>query len=1125
MPSWKNKPSVPIALLKPTFWLLWFLWLPGGAAGQSYGLLSKGAWYKFGVTKPGIYQIDDAFCKQAGIDLSSVAPDRIALYSHGAGVLPQANSVPRPGELQPVAIQVDTRSDGKAERIFFYGEGPTAVFFDEASGRFTHEINPYTDTTFYFLTIQDTPARRIENQRPPTGSAGPATATFDHYWYYEKEATNLLKSGRSWWGDYLGTTTTLNFELPFAGLVNGETATLSFAAIATAQTPTRFVWQVDGHPVGEQSAGTVSTYRYDLKAQIAKATFRFAVAAAAEKLGVNLSFEKNGQTSATAYLDYVSLQVKRRLKPYAEPTFYRFPPDAPTLLEFSDVDEQFLLWNVTDPLKPERILLDKPNGATAWTAALNPDDAATLIGFKKSQATDPHPAVKIANQDIRAHACPDMLIVTAPGWQDEAERLAAFREANDGLKVLTFTTEQIFHEFSAGKPDVSAIRDFCRYFYRLDPQKLKYLLLFGDATFDFRNKRDTDSPAQRANWVPTYQSRESLHPVYTFASDDYFGFLDDASGQWNEDAAGDHLLQIGVGRLPVKSKAEARLVTDKLIDYATNSAMGKWRNRIAFVADNGDQNIHQQHADQLASLIGDQFITKRIFIDEYPLISTSLGHRAPAVNREIHRNINEGSLVFNFTGHGDESGWTDEQILTIADMQSLRGYRTMPLLVTATCEFGRYDDPGVVSGAELMMLSPRGAAIGAMTTTRPVFSSTNFAINSAFYSALSSGLTTLGDIIRVTKNKSLAGALNRNFVLIGDPAMKLAVPELAVRILPPPDTLRPKTMATLKGEIVLPDTETIDREFDGIAYVSVYDQPTPFTTRGAVAPAASYKEYRTRLFEGKVTVTGGRFEVNFMVPDEGLSHYRLGMISVYAHTLDELADASGHSPLPITGTGQPLDDLRPPEVRAYLNEASFEDGQTVAPNPTLHVTITDESGLTLSSGIGSCGLYAMLDDTLALPVVDYISTTIDSYQEAEITMPLQLETEGSHTLTLRFCDVNGNSTEKTIRFAIKKEAGIVIGSVVAYPNPFREKLSFRIAHNRQGHDLEVQIRLFSKPGRRVYQTQFVEYSALETIEHSVDPFGTLPQTKPEPEIYLYELTLRSLQDMTTRRVSGKVIQR
>src|SRR5690606_19260191 len=181
--------------------------------------------------------------------------------------------------------------------------------------------------------------------------------------------------------------------------------------------------------------------------------------------------------------------------------------------------------------------------------------------------------------------------------------------------------------------------------------------------------------------IPSYQSRESLHPVYTFASDDYFCFLDDATGQWDENNSGDHLLRIGIGRLPAKSKEEARLLTDKLIDYASSSTRGKWRNRITFVADNGDNNIHQQHADQLAREIGRSFLSSRLFVDEYPLTATSLGNRAPAVNQEIRRRINEGSLILNFTGHGDESGWTDEQILTLGDMNTIAGYSNMPLLV------------------------------------------------------------------------------------------------------------------------------------------------------------------------------------------------------------------------------------------------------------------------------------------------------------------------------------------------------------------------------------------------------------------------------------------------------------
>jgi hypothetical protein len=1107
--------------LKPClFWAL-------NASAQETNVLSKGDWLKFGVTVNGLYKIDSDFLQKSGWDLATIQPEHIALYGQAAGVLAQANDAPRPADLQQMAIQVDLQPDGTLGTIYFYGEGATTVFFDQSKERFVHETNPYTDTTFYFLTVLDSPGLRIEKENRPTSSSSTLAQSFDAYWYYEKETVNLLKSGRSWWGDYLGTTPALAIEVPLSGLMPEEDALLDFAAIASAQTTTKFTWQVNGATVGQQTAGIVSTYRYDLKAQLAKGTYHFLTPAESnEKLRLNLSYDKNGQNSATAYLDYVSLQTKRRLRPYTQPTIYLFSPDRShhRTASFSEVNAPFILWDVSNPLSPIELTRQETDQGKTWEIPLNPQRSHTYLGFEKNQAVLPHTARRIRNQQIRTLPTPDLLIITAPDWRTEAERLAAFRESHDNLEVQTVLIEEVYNEFSFGRPDVTAIRDLCKYFYDREPGKLKYLLLFGDASFDYRNKRASATDEQQRNWIPSYQSRESLHPVYTYASDDYFALLDASAGEWNEDATGDHSLRIGVGRLPVKNQNEAKLMVDKLIDYALQSKAGPWKTRISFVADNGDNNIHQQHADLLAQQSGTKFLTNRIFIDEHPMLATPLGYRAPIINQEIRRRVDEGTLIMNFTGHGDESGWTDEQILTLADMQALKGYANMPLLVTATCEFGRYDDPGVVSGAELLTLSPRGASIGAMTTTRPVFSSSNYTINSAFYSALADGHKRLGDIIRSTKNNSLAGVLNRNFVLIGDPSMRLALPESEVNMTVEKDSISPLRVTTLRGSIAHPTNGQVATDFNGVVRLSIFDRPARFTTKGAIAPAITYEEYRTKLFEGQATVANGQFEVQFILPDEGIREIRKGIVRVYAHTHDGLTDASGQMEITLTPPTTHIEDNEAPTMNAFLNDPAFQNGQQVAPNPILNVDLRDNSGFKITHTAEQCGLTAVLDDTLNLPVSDYFFTHLDNFREATLQVPLTLESEGEHTLTITACDLSGNTARKTLQFRIAKEKSIRITEAVFYPNPFREKISYRFLHNRPGEDLEVEFKLFSKTGRQVYRQIHKRYNSEEKVEQDIDPFGTPATIKPELEIYLYELQVRSLLDMSVSRVSGKLIQ-
>ena len=111
---------------------------------------------------------------------------------------------------------------------------------------------------------------------------------------------------------------------------------------------------------------------------------------------------------------------------------------------------------------------------------------------------------------------------------------------------------QIYNEFSSGAQDIVAIRDFVRMFYERATSVNdlpKYLLLFGDGSYDNKN-RLTDN----TNFIPTYQSVNSLSITGSLVSDDYYGLLDSTEGRWS---AGVEYVDVGIGRFPVKTIEEA----------------------------------------------------------------------------------------------------------------------------------------------------------------------------------------------------------------------------------------------------------------------------------------------------------------------------------------------------------------------------------------------------------------------------------------------------------------------------------------------------------------------------------------------------------------------------------------
>lgn len=1098
--------------------------------GQQSSVLSTGIWYKLAVNQTGVYRIDASLFREMGVDLNGLAPEQIRIFGNGGGMLPQANNAGYTNALIENAIWVQGEEDGKFDNndaVYFYAEGPHSVTYDSLKLELTHQMNCYTDTSYYFLNFGQKEGLRIKNQEILNGVNGKVISEFSDYWFHEQETSNMLKSGREWWGEFLSGSTALNIEANIPGVVPSSGIKLKTSALGAAQVPTRFTWQLNGKPAGESSIGTVSTNTYDIKGLRADAVYNLTADAVPGPLfSIGISYNKNGQSSAQAYLNYVALQVRRQLKAYDNQQIYRFLPDVSDTLSFrfQEISAGWHLWNVTDRFKPVSVF---EHGASVSAVNLTTTYGKKMrqyVGFMPSQSYAPLSWQLVDNQDIAKSETPDLLIITPDAWESEATRLAAFRESNDGLETLVVTTQKIYNEYASGRPDVSAIRDFVRNLFSKTPGKLKYLLLFGDAAFDYKNLSQNQSVSQHLNWVPVYESRESLNPVYTYSSDDYFGFMEAGEGVWTESTAGDHTLDIGVGRLPVKSLSEASVVVDKLIWYASSPrTFGNWRNTVHFVADDGDDNVHQQHADQLSQLIQKDFLPSRIFLDAFPQTTTANGQKVPAVNAAIRKSIDEGTLILNYTGHGGVSGWAEEQVLTLEDMQSLRGMDNLPLLFTATCDFGRYDDPTLVSGAELMVLGRRGAAIGAISTTRPVYSSTNFTLSKAFYESLikAGPDSRMGDIFRETKNKSLVGSFNRNFTLLADPSMKLARPQKGIRWAQTLDTLRALQKVRLEGEIYDKISGKRDSIFAGIVKVAVYDKQLAFQTLGSEDARESYLEYRSKLFDGSATVVDGKFKSEFVVPKDIDYRIGVGRANVYAVSSDSLIDAASQLDVVVGGSAAQAEDNTPPKLSAYLNEISFKDGDIVSGSSVLFVKVSDENGISISrAGIGH-DITLTVNDTMTFLLNDYYTADMDDYRSGTITFPFDKLPAGKYVVRVKVWDTYTNFSEIAFGFLVGAEIGIKLNALKIYPNPFDKDLSFELSHNRVNEDVEIVFNILLNNGQLLGTFKKQYYNSEPTIQESMTALRP-GHWFSKGSLFIYQIQIRSLKDNSTDRRSGQL---
>ena len=1070
-------------------------------------VLQSGTWYKIGVLGTGVYQLDYKILTSLNPAFGTTDPRRFKLYGNGGAPLPQANAAPRPVDLLENAIQVTGEADGRFDAddvLRFYAQGPQTITRDPATGRFQHQLNPYSDTTFYFLTIGPNPGQRIATRQPGPASGLPAISAFDDYACYERDTTNLIGSGRDWLGDYYGTYPQqfVPFQLP--GRVAGAPVYTTLSAVGASLSPSSFIVSLNNTVLVNAAFDAISSYRYAPRGSARTVTQQTILPTTPDELRLTLTYDRQGGSGGAAYLNYVAVQTRREIRQYNVPRLVRGGRGSYTARQATN---ELMIWDVSNPISPVQQAYTLTGTQATWNAA---DTASFYLHTLRNVGT-PTAVYGIQNQNLRAEPTPNLLIITPGAWREQAERLAQFRRTNDKLTVLVATTAQVYNEFSSGQPDVSAIRDAARFFARKQsgmdgPGTLRYLLLMGDASYDYRGKTKSLTPAQTANLIPTYESRESLDPVRSFSSDDYFGFLKEEDGEWPETYADNTRLDIGVGRLAVKTLAEARNVVDKLVRYALDKRlMGDWRTKLLLVADDGDGNIHQNDEDQLATLVEarhPEFRPERLFLDAFKQDTITLAgqpaglvtERAPTVNKAINRAIDEGQLIINYAGHGGESGWAQEQIVTVQDIFSWNNSR-MPLFVTATCEFGRYDNPNVVSGAELTQLDRAGGAIGLLTTTRPVFANTNYLLNDAFYKAIfravEGSLPRLGDVMRETKNNSISGVQNRNFTLLGDPSMRLAYPQQTItftqlnnRPLNPNrvDTLRAGQRITLAGEVRPQSSTLVANAFAGTVRVLVYDKPLALKTRGTESAPFSYKAYQSLLFAGQATVQQGRFQVNFTLPTDVAPAFGFGRVYAYAVRTDSLSDATGgYQNLLMGGSGTLPPDTRPPSLTLSLagnpaTERPTATGSTV----TVQVRVADETGINLTQTTANHGPTLQLDGASPVRIADYYTGSADG-RTGTFNFPLRDMAPGNYVVRARVFDLNNNLAEATLAFVVSGQAGLTIQRLVGAPNPVREQSNWQLTHNRPGQPLTWVWRLLSMNGNTLLEQRGECYDCSETV--------------------------------------------
>ncbi len=1051
-------------------------------------VLASGKWYKIGITETGFHKIDASFISAMGVDPNTIDASNIRIYGNGGKMLSESNSVARPSDLIENAILVNDGGDnkiGSGDYVIFYGQGPMGWDFDGTTNRFKHLKNLYTDTAYYFICFDKGPGLRITSQNA-NGGGNVNVSEYNYFAAIDNDLESPAGIGKTWYGEQfnpIAGNLTQSFNINPGAPVSNIYCEVSLST--SGPSGNSFDVILNGNLLSNVTFPSGTTENTVIQTKSAG----WSTTGTANSANVSLTFKPSGSASL-GYLNYIEINATKQLAINKSQINFRAVNSVGTgnvaVYSIQGADAQTIVWDVTDPQVPIRL-----NGALNGNTYTFSQDANALHEFAAMKSTDlfsPSFSGTVANQNLHGMGQVDDIIITHKDFLSQAEQLAEYHRQHDNLKVVVATPEQVYNEFSSGGQDICAIRDFARMFYKRagtdTTQMPRYLTLLGSGSYDYKDRLPNNS-----NYVPVFESAESSFNLASFSTDDFYGFLDDNENI--EDHSIFNTLDIGIGRLPARSVSDAQILVDKISSYKKPETLGPWRIASTLVADNADgAGNHLQDAEDMATHITatthNLYNHSKIYLDAIPTISTPAGQRAPNASAAISDRVFKGTMLINYTGHGNTQVWAEERILTQDDYSKWNNANMLPFMVTATCDFGQFDHPQYVSAAERLVLKKGGGVISILTTTAPVYASYNNPLNGIFLTSQLSqnpdgSWNSFGDASRIGKNARYLVSNNiselsnyRKFALLGDPALVPNFPEYFVEIdgvtdvatSTHADTIKALGEYRIEGRVNDNDGNTLTN-FNGVLSVSIYDKPRIISCITSLNQ--KFKLQDNLVYKGKVTVTNGRFSYSFIAPKDINYYYGTGKISNYAQ--NDITDAAGVDTNFTVGgfSDNPVISDVPPIVKPYINDSLFQNGGITGANTSLFVALYSETGINVSGNKLGHDMTAILDGNNEQPYLlnDYYETAPNTYKRGFVTFPIAGLANGKHTIVVKAWDVNNNSGQGSVDFTVLDGKIVGIEQLSNYPNPFSDETHFVFEHNHPDEALDVKINIYNTAGTLV----------------------------------------------------------
>ena len=1082
-------------------------------------VLENGKWVKIRVSESGVCRMSFSEIQAAGL-----TPEQLRVYGYGGAQKLQDFSKPNIDDLPQVPVYVG------ADYVLFWVQGPISWTYDSSKSRFSHTRNTYSDYGYYFLT--DNVGSLLAPTEGASVSGDPTDiTTYANYQVHDYDSLNLIDrngiagGGRSFYGEQIKANQSRSFTFTTPNAVTSEASKVYLEAAANSSTESSFKATSNDASMSVSVKAIPDFYTFGTVGVIDLAP---TTTANTQTVQIQLI---SSSASALGWLNFIELTTPTYLRMTGSympvRTLVNRNTSTPVRFRLSDANANIQVWDITNLASIKKMPTVLNADTLSWVGT-QADGVHEYVAVNTagSQFVTATVMGNVENQNLHRLSNIDYVIICPKGYEQQATRLAEAHEAKEGITWAVVTDQQVYNEFSSGTPDATAYRWLMKMLYDRangnSIHKPRWLLLMGHGTFDNRKLL----PSSGTSLLLTYEAKNSENEVSGYATDDYFGFLDDNEGEVDTQGR----MDIGVGRLPVESVEEAQTTVDKLIKYIRNENTGKWKNQIVYLADDGENGTHTETAEKSAEMVrvaNPDFVVHKIFLDAYPQEVNASGESYPLAKNRLNNLLKSGVLFFDYAGHGGYNAITSESIMNIKDIQNMTN-KNHAFWLFVTCSFA-HCDAGRRSAAEASLLNPIGGSIGVLAATRTVYAGPNTELNRKVSAELFSHSDvfnynlTLGEAVSRGKNNLGSDDNKMAYVLLGDPAIRLNYPtDYYVQTNTQMDTLNALSIQQVQGAIIDEKSDTVD--FNGKVDITIYDKMQSIPTRdndnaGGDPKVVAYNDYPNTIFSGSTVISNGLFSYTFMVPKDIRYNFGNGRIVYYAVDTVETAEAVGHFEQFVIGGTNPvaLADTTGPEMNIYLNTKDFLDGGKTNENPIFIATLNDVNGInTAGAGIGH-DLMMIIDDSpnMIYSLNEYFTAEKDSYQRGEVRYRMEELSDGPHSLMFRAWDMLNNSTTKNLKFVVQRGLSASITSVTTYPNPVQQHgvVNFIINYDQPDDMQNAELYLFNINGQLVYS-----FTQNDLDQFRIDMSALGLQTG----IFIYNIRIKSASGKYST-TSGKII--